>query len=293
MFQVVSSIAVACWGVFVAWLSLPTTATFGHGAPIFVQVHGETNQVVDPTGYDSAVLDGSFTADRPSLQVLGPFSGVPVDGTVSLRVTQPLLFSNSDQLESHDAELSVVSAHFTDIATATAETGLLDPIRWTEYPGGTAWDADGLYLLGPGAPARGVYGLVVQVLVDGAIPSEPFLIPVVNNPDDLETSLAAVRAGIISLPQPDFNADWLVNELDLQRWQDHYGTTDAVRVFGDADGDGHNAGSDFLSWQRKFQNASLPSSIASGGVPEPTSSGLALFALFVLCSLPHSRYRKT
>jgi arylsulfatase A-like enzyme len=47
---------------------------------------------------------------------------------------------------------------------------------------------------------------------------------------------------------PDFNADGIIDNLDLQVWQSSFG----LNANGDADGDGDTDGRDFLAWQREY-----------------------------------------
>ena len=56
----------------------------------------------------------------------------------------------------------------------------------------------------------------------------------------------------------DFNGDNTVDALDLQIWEDNYGTVNtATQPQGDFDGDSDVDGADFLAWQRDFGNIIL------------------------------------
>jgi len=71
----------------------------------------------------------------------------------------------------------------------------------------------------------------------------------------------------------DFNGDNTVDALDLQIWEDNYGTVNtATQPQGDFDGDMDVDGADFLSWQREFGNIILvaPRSVEARAVG-PTS----------------------
>jgi GH25 family lysozyme M1 (1,4-beta-N-acetylmuramidase) len=63
----------------------------------------------------------------------------------------------------------------------------------------------------------------------------------------------------------DFNADWLVNDVDYELWKAGFGPTN----FG---------GADFLAWQRSF-NPSPAASPAAAAVPEPAAAWLAVALL--------------
>jgi len=264
-------------------LLLPAAAQ-GHGLPIYVEVNPVTNQVEVSGEFDFAELDASFSSDRPGLGVLSKFSGIPAEATISLRVTQGLLFSNSDQLVPTAAELTIYSAEFAEFVTVSAESALQTPLPWAVYPvgAGNSWDKDGFFELGTGIPAAGLYGVGVQVLVDGATPSEPFLIPVLNNPTDLETALALLQSALVAPSPADFTRDWRVDADDLAVWEMHYGLSNApahANALGDADENSRVGSSDFLMWQRDFSIAgTLPTSLVS--VPEPSGAILVLIALF-------------
>lgn len=72
-------------------------------------------------------------------------------------------------------------------------------------------------------------------------------------------------------PAGDFDGNGVVDTWDLAKWRSDYG----INSDSDADGDGHTDGSDFLIWQRNFDQAA-----AAGGlyvVPEPTTLWLLVF----------------
>ena len=163
-------------GLATFWLLSPKSAD-GHGLPIYVSINPSTNQVEVSGSFDYAVVDGFFTSDLPGIGVLNTFSGVSPDSTISLRFSQDLLYTNSDELESTSSEVTVVSAEFVQQMTIHNSSGLQEFLDWAVYPpgAGIGWDADGLYFLGPGTPDQGVYGVVAQIVIEGAIDSEPFL----------------------------------------------------------------------------------------------------------------------
>ena len=69
---------------------------------------------------------------------------------------------------------------------------------------------------------------------------------------------------------PDFNMDGAVNDADLTRWRDNFGTG-LAHMQGNADGDGDIDGADFLIWQRHLGN-SAPNVAVSALVPEPATA---------------------
>lgn len=258
----------------------------GHGVPIFVSVNSVTNQVEVSASFDDAVVDGSLTSDLPGFGVLNPFAGVDPKATISLRFPQDLLYTNSDVLEATVSSVTVVSAEFVQQTTIDSGSGFQEFLDWAVYPAaaGIGWDADGLYFLGPGTPAAGVYGVVTQVHLDGAIDSEPFLIPVVHSPTDLQSAKATLQEGIDSLPAADFTRDWRVDAADLGQWDTNYGLSQAshvAKVLGDADNDASVTGLDFLVWQTQVGTSPANQSTLFT-VPEPSSLCLLWVATYAV-----------
>jgi hypothetical protein len=82
----------------------------------------------------------------------------------------------------------------------------------------------------------------------------------------------------------DFNADGLVDNLDLAAWQSHLGkAAAAARTDGDADADGDVDGADFLAWQTNLGAA------PTTAVPEPAAMLLTALALAATLSAAHRR----
>lgn len=77
----------------------------------------------------------------------------------------------------------------------------------------------------------------------------------------------SVTSAVTFLPA-DFDLDGDVDDADLSIWETAFG----VNALGDANGDGHSDGSDFLAWQQQFTGALG----AVSAVPEPTTALLLL-----------------
>jgi len=101
---------------------------------------------------------------------------------------------------------------------------------------------------------------------------------------DNEYNQIAYRLDLATIPQlsvdvfaADFNADGLVDEWDLEIWNDAYGVDDN----GDANGDGVTDGQDFLVWQEQLGSAQQLTSFGAlrASVPEPASLGLVSCAV--------------
>jgi len=86
----------------------------------------------------------------------------------------------------------------------------------------------------------------------------------------------------MQIGQPeDFNANGVVDDLDLAVWESGFGTaTDATRTDGDADYDADVDGPDFLAWQRNLGGTSLLATQVSA-VPEPST--FLLWEVGMLC----------
>lgn len=85
------------------------------------------------------------------------------------------------------------------------------------------------------------------------------------------------------LSPADFNADGIVDGLDLAQWSDDFGASGDS----DADGDGDTDGDDFLVWQRYLGGGAAPPSHA---IPEPSSAAIAGLLYMCVCS-PRLRKR--
>jgi phospholipase/lecithinase/hemolysin len=111
--------------------------------------------------------------------------------------------------------------------------------------------------------------------------------------DDLHPTAAvhailADRAEALLMGIPgDFNADGLVNAVDLMAWKTGFGAGgDVTRAHGDADGDQDVDGEDFLIWQRQLGSDSLRAIALVASVPEPRSARLAIM-VSIATLLPH------
>lgn len=86
----------------------------------------------------------------------------------------------------------------------------------------------------------------------------------------------------------DFDANGVVNGLDLLKWKAGFGiTSGATFMQGDANRDGRVDGEDYFAWQRSLglSAATFP---VSGAVPEPAAAALLLLAA---AALPGARRR--
>jgi hypothetical protein len=90
-----------------------------------------------------------------------------------------------------------------------------------------------------------------------------------------------IKLSQLPMTPGDFNADGVVDGIDLAAWKSHLGMDGGVaRVEGDADRDGDVDGSDFLAWQRNLGVVGAPASLAT--VPEPASAWLLAVCVVAL-----------
>ncbi|MCG8447998.1 MAG: hypothetical protein MI725_00265 [Pirellulales bacterium] len=281
------------------WLGALSADVAGHGLPIYVSVDSSTNQVKPSAGFDSGVFQVhpvfGLSSDLPGLGVLevSEQDGVDSGDQIGLRVTQGLLYWDGSKLSPTAATLTINSAETQQTYHVAAQSGLQSGMVWATYPAEPYpfWDADGLFQLSGGS--QGIYGLVVQVLLDKPAPypdpiaSEPLVIPFVygNWAGQEATAVELLKEAVILPLDADFNRDWKVDEEDLSLWRAHYGLSQSAAVVqGNADGDNDVDGADFLLWQRAHQGE-FPQAGAVSALPEPASWLLCMVAtgsLFLL-----------
>jgi hypothetical protein len=107
-------------------------------------------------------------------------------------------------------------------------------------------------------------------------------LPMTANGLGWQVLYAANAVSLRTLLAADFDANGLVNGLDLARWQAGFGiASGATFSQGDADRDGDVDGADFVAWQRSvgMSAATFP---VSAFVPEPGAAALLLGAASVL-----------
>jgi hypothetical protein len=91
----------------------------------------------------------------------------------------------------------------------------------------------------------------------------------------------------VAEPLPgDFNADGVVDVLDLTAWNMHFGQSPASAVEGDGDADGDVDGADFLIWQRGL-TVGMEGSVQQ--VPEPAALAVAWLAIACFAKRPVGR----
>jgi autotransporter-associated beta strand protein len=103
-------------------------------------------------------------------------------------------------------------------------------------------------------------------------------LPLTSNGLGWQVLYTATTVSLKTLLAADFDANGVVDGLDLVKWKAGFGiTSGATFMQGDADRDGDVDSSDFFAWQRSLglSAASFP---AVAGVPEPATASLLLCA---------------
>ena len=96
-----------------------------------------------------------------------------------------------------------------------------------------------------------------------------------NDGDTDGADFLAFQRAFTPFEAADANHDRVVDELDLELWNQSNGYTGLY----DADGDGGSDGRDFLIWQRRFTQAANSNTNA---IPEPNSLLIGLIGLIAL-----------
>ncbi|HEY3392081.1 MAG TPA: hypothetical protein VGK58_05200 [Lacipirellulaceae bacterium] len=161
------------------------------------------------------------------------------------------------------------------------------PVDVTNYPSDIAFDADGnivVAVLGATNPPdnRGqilrfalnegsVAGTLLEKLVDAYPPMGS--IAWIRSPD-------AVTG--------DFNSDGAIEADDINKWRGDYGKWVAKGGGADASGNGIVDAADYVVWRKAFAGGTTTG--AASGVPEPSSTTVALIAALLYCP---QRLRRT
>lgn len=274
-------------------LVITTSIATGHGVPINAYVDSETGQLAVFDGYEYGELESfggsDIFTDAPGIGVSSTFNGIAVGESLHLNVTQGLLFWDGTEVRPTEETLIIDwpddgGSSPVDAYEISAQTGYQTGMLWGVYqpPSGTgSWDAHGDYALDSLNPPPGVYGVVLQLDSASYVASEPFLVPLLYDPlatygaNQIDSAIDALQMAILPLPTADFNRDTIVDQEDLATWEAKFGE-EAALVHGDATGDGHVAGDDYLAWQLQF-NAATPVA-ATFRVPEPSTLGFVVFA---------------
>ena len=281
----------------IVWLFVGVTDTLlAHGIPIDVLANSVTNRLFVIEGFEAGDLllapGVEISTTSPGLGVNFATNGIAANTAFQLEVSQELLFWDGTGVSSPATDLLVFNPAFTSFYRVTATSGVQTGLDWATYPGGSAWDAHGLYRLDSLAAPTGIYGLAVQVAAVGYDPTKPFLLPLIYDPssqwnaNEINDGIELLRA-VIDVPfSADFNNDTDVDGLDFLTWQRGFGPVSSTTLpsDGDADFDSDVDRFDFEYWESKFGSQVVPASTNAFNVPEPSTLLLALVGLICLRS---------
>ncbi|MEM8946147.1 MAG: hypothetical protein AAGD11_13315 [Planctomycetota bacterium] len=266
----------------------------GHGTPIFVSVNPSTGQLVADNGFDPGVLlpvTGGGFADSPGLAVTSQFVGLAFDEMIHVNVVQELMFWDGTNVVTATDTITIErplgpGSSEVDTYVVDAFSGYQNGMLWGIFDSSPTWHADGLYVLESPTPQPGIYGVVLQLDSEIHVASEPFLLPLVYDPQatlgavTVSKGIGDLQQAMVQLSHADFDRNTAVDAADLAVWQRGFGILGAARVVqGDATLDGVVSGSDFLAWQvEASDHAETPA--ATLAVPESSTLTLFLSLLF-------------
>lgn len=247
----------------VASLSLASTTGW---APIDVPVPLEYRDSV--SDFEFRIGFGSNTSVSPTLHV----------DNVEFHMATPALVATLPSGATIDLGTVLVGASttisdavgFTNQGESDSILDIIDLVFTGEQSPAALWDAPGIDdLVGffPGEPAYNVDFAFLGALVPGQYTTR---VLVENN-----TSSTVFYDLAVSVVNPDFNSDGLVDAADYTLWRDSVGTPS---LLADADGSGAVDQADYQIWRQYYgQVVSLANHFAP--VPEPAS--LALVAVIL------------
>ena len=274
----------------------------GHGTSINAYVQSATNQIAVFSGYEPGLLESiglsDILSDTPGIGISSTVNGFTSGDQLFLNVMQPLLIWEESGLATTPHTVIVdwpdgggtSDVEYYEVTSqSTYQTGM----TWGTYlpfDGTGGWEAHGEFVLDAANPAVGIYGLVVQLVSPGYVSSEPFLVPLIYDPQStigaikIAKGIDALEEAILDLPAADFNRDTLVDQRDLSVFEAGFGAIEeAHQVQGDATLNGTVSGDDFLAWQLQFSGTLASfNTLEVYRVPEPATFFLA--ALFGMVS---------
>jgi len=286
------------WVLLVLAAMQPQLA-LGHGVPIdIVAIDGKlTPFLVDSLPAEIASLQkdsdtGLVVATSPGFGVTNNANRIASGSPLGLNVVSMLGYWDGTQLRKPDAALKIEPPSGFQRYVVRANTGDLTGMGLGSFQGFPFWEADSSYTLVPSDSEVGLYGFMAQVTSPDYVDSDPFLFPLVYDPEitlgpiGFKNGVSALRGlfgknsydvnqdGLLNSSDVDeicgavgsnntgfdFNTDGLVNVSDVETWLDANFTSN-----GDANLDGEVAFSDFLTLTAGFASNDADSSMWSDG----------------------------
>jgi hypothetical protein len=200
-----------------------TGTLFGHGLPIDVLANSVTNRLFVIEGFEAGELelapDIEISTSSPGLGVSFAGNGIAAGTAFQLEISQELLYWDGTAVASPTADLLVINPAFVSFYTVTGSSGEQTGLDWATYPGGSSWDAHGLYRLDSLSAPAGIYGLAARIAAVGYESTKPFLWPLVYDPSslwsasELANGMELLRSEISVPASTDFDGSGLTDGL--------------------------------------------------------------------------------
>ena len=272
-----------------------STRTHAHGLPIDVFANAATGRMFVFENFESGDLvltpGIDISADAPGIGVNYPTNGIAPGTPFGVDVTQELLYWNGNSLAVPTVELWLDNPAQTDFYTVSATSGEQTGLSWATYPGGSLWDAHGLFSLSSLSAPVGIYGVAIRITSPDYDSTKPFLLPLVYDPNSqwtvqqLNEGVDLLREAIDVPASGDFDASGSVGGSDFLVWQRNYDPSKSFSVthaHGDADLDSDIDAKDLGFWSEQYGSVVSGFSQTMRVIPEPTCCLLAMLGSSLL-----------
>ncbi len=234
--------------------SLAAWSTFGNRPETNnVSIHNEAAH-----GDASLKLFGQFPQPVAS-NTSGISQGITVEAGDEVRADVSRFIRSQDSIVGTANHVRMRIEFYDEFGGKADTAAMLQRTNLTIANGSSANDAWQDFDLSAVAPANAVEARLAFVFTQNSNAGGAVHL------DDVNFMNLSLAAGA------DFNLDGSVNGEDLAMWQDGYGTNNAEREDGDADGDGDVDGRDFLAWQRQATPPESLNNVEALAVPEPAA----------------------
>lgn len=213
--------------VMLAAVLAPACSLCGHGIPIDIIVQEgqlapfslDGRPVFQPARLNTILHPAILSADTPGFGVANLANGVAPDTKLGVDVVSPLSFWNGKSLATTPANLEILIPTDDIVYQVHAHSDAQKGMQIGLYDGSRAWEQDGLYSLTPVDAEPGIYGIMIQLTSPNYASSEPFLFPLIVDPQSMFTN-AQLRTGRDMLGShlanpADVNFDGEINALDV------------------------------------------------------------------------------
>ncbi len=214
-------------------IAIRAQVVFGHGVPIdVVAVDGKlTPFLLDSLPAEIASLQedlvtGIVSANSPGFGVTNSANQIRPGTALGLNVVSPLGYFDGTQLVEPATTLRIDSPVGFDSYVVGANTGEQTGFNLGVFSGFPFWEADSSYTLESPEAGFGLYGFLAQVTSPSYVDSDPFLFPLVYDPE-FDLGPTGFRSGVSALRGLfeesssetiyDVNQDGLLNGSDVDQ----------------------------------------------------------------------------